>query len=63
MSFLKSRTFWLIVALVAFNTITAVKALVPASYQSLVDIVLGLLATYTHVNPTQNYSGEITDLS
>ena len=52
---LKSRTFWTIVLLVVFNGVSSVKNLVPVAYQPTVDIILGLVATIFHINPSQKY--------
>lgn len=52
---LKSRTFWTLVVMVLVNGIPSVRESIPASAQPVVDIALGLLATYFHVNPSQKY--------
>jgi hypothetical protein len=52
---LKSRTFWTIVVLVLFNGVSSIRNLVAPEYQPILDILLGLAATYFHINPSQKY--------
>jgi hypothetical protein len=52
---LKSRTFWTIVIIAALNTIPQVKQYLPQSLFDAINWALGFLATYFHVNPSQNY--------
>lgn len=55
----KSRTFWIAVLLVLYNALVQI----PSTAQNLVylnyaiNAVGGLLITYFHVNPSQNYNG------
>ena len=51
MKWLKSKTIWSILVLVALNTIPEVKALLPENLQPIADILLGLLAVYGRVKP------------
>ena len=50
-----SRTVWTIIALVIINGVPSVTEMIPASIVPAVNIVLGLLATYFKVNPSQKY--------
>lgn len=52
---LTSRTVWTIVALIIINGVPAVTHLLPASIVPGVDAVLGLLAMYFKVTPSQPY--------
>lgn len=52
---LGSRTAWTVVALFIVNGLTAVRTALPQKYLPAVDAVLGLLAIYFHVNPSQDY--------
>jgi len=52
---LKSRTFWTIVALFIINGVSAIHSSIPANLAPIVDGVLGILAVYFHINPSQNY--------
>lgn len=63
MYILKSRTTWTIVVLFLVSGVTAIRAFIPTGLQPIIDGVLSLLAIYFHTNPSQNYSGEITNLS
>ena len=49
-----SRTFWTIVVMLVFNLIPQLP--IDQSIKDLVNGVLSLLATYFHVNPSQNYN-------
>lgn len=53
---LTSRTFWTIAIMLAFNLITYIHPFVSDSIFGLVNGALTLIATYFHVNPSQNYS-------
>lgn len=48
---LKSRTTWTIV----LGWIVTAEPLLPPQWKAFVDAVIGLLAVYFHVNPSQNY--------
>jgi len=52
---LKSRTFWTLVALFIINGITGIRENINPSALTLIDTVLTVVATYLHVNPSQNY--------
>lgn len=52
MSFLKSRTFWTIVAMFVVGGGNAVLPVLPANVQAIAMFGLGALATYFHVNPS-----------
>lgn len=53
---LKSRTFWTLVLtwLVVHGPI--ISQLLPLSWKPMIDGALVLIATYFHVNPSQNYT-------
>ena len=55
---LKSRTFWTVVLLVLLNTVPQLKGTVSQNVLDLINGVLGLAATYFHVNPSRNYLEE-----
>jgi regulator of PEP synthase PpsR (kinase-PPPase family) len=52
---LKSKTFWTIVIAIVVNTINANQQFIPMNVLDIVNPILGLMATYFHVNPSQNY--------
>lgn len=52
---LKSRTVWTIVAMFVIGGVNAVSALIPAGGLVYVQGVLGLLAIYFKLNPSQAY--------
>jgi hypothetical protein len=49
-----SRTFWTIVVMLIFNLIPQLP--IDQAIKDLVNGILSLLATYFHVNPSQNYT-------
>lgn len=51
---LRSRTFWTLVVMVLVNVVPGLPVDQPA--KDLLTTVLGLVATYFHVNPSQNYT-------
>ena len=53
---LKSKTAWTIVLAIVVNTINANKQFIPTNILDIVNPILGLMATYFHVNPSQNYN-------
>ncbi len=53
---LASRTVGIIVLFLFINVVPQVRLMVPPQYLAIVDALLGLAATYFHVNPSQNYS-------
>ena len=52
---LKSRTFWTLVALFIINGINGIHNQIPPVLVGFIDLALSALATYFHVNPSQNY--------
>lgn len=54
---LKSRTFWTIAILFVINGLNGVHSMIPSTVVPYLDGALALLATYFHVNPSQNYQG------
>lgn len=55
-SILKSRTFWTIVAMFIIGGVNAIVPVLPADVQTIAMAVLGIAATYFHINPSQNYN-------
>ncbi len=54
---LNSRTFWTIVVIILMNTIPAIKNAFPSAvWLDTANVILGLIATAFHVNPSQNYT-------
>ena len=53
---LGSKTFWTIVVIVLVNGVPALKAYIPTDLVPVVDSILGALAVYFHVNPSQDYT-------
>ncbi len=58
MNFLKSRTFWTIVVMFVVGGGNAIVPVMPADFQAVVMFALSGLATYFHVNPSQNYNAQ-----
>ncbi len=54
---MKSRTFWTVVVMFLVGGVQAITQFIPAGLLPFVEGGLGLLATYFHVNPSQNYNG------
>lgn len=52
----KSRTFWTVVVMFLVGGVQAVQSMIPAHDVVFVEGVLGLMATYFHLNPSQNYT-------
>jgi hypothetical protein len=52
----KSRTFWTVVLLVGLNTVPQFKGIIPDQVVDIINIALGTIATYFHINPSQKYS-------
>lgn len=52
---LKSRTFWTLVAMFIVGGTNAIVAYLPAGLEPVVMAALGVLATYFHITPSQNY--------
>lgn len=55
MKLLKSRTFWTLIGMFAFNGLEAVQDGVPANWQVGVNAVLTILGAFFKVNPSQSY--------
>ena len=53
---LKSRTFLTIVIMVAFNIMEVISPNLSPETRNAVNGILGLVATYFHVNPSQPYA-------
>ena len=51
-----SRTFWTIVAMAIVGGGNAVLPVIPPQAAAILTVMLGLLASYLHVNPSQNYN-------
>lgn len=54
-SIFKSRTFWTIVAMFVIGGVNAVVPVLPPDIQTIAMALLGILASYFHFNPSQNY--------
>ena len=52
---LTSRTVWTLVVLFVINGVTGIHDLLPATWLPVVDGLLGLLAVYFKVTPSQTY--------
>lgn len=52
---LKSRTFWTIVVMFLTGGVHAVTQFIPADLLVYVEGALGILATYFHANPKQQF--------
>lgn len=55
MKALTSRTIWTLVAMVLVAGVPAIKDQIPALVQPLVQVLLGALAAYFKLNPSQTY--------
>lgn len=55
-SLFKSRAFWTILAMFLVGGLNAVVHVLPADMQIFAMALLGALATYFHVNPSQQYN-------
>lgn len=55
-SILKSRTFWTIVAMFLIGGVNAIVQVLPPDIQAAAVAILGIAATYFHVNPSQQYN-------
>lgn len=51
----KSRMFWTVVAMFLVGGTAAINSVLPDSFKPVVELGLGLLATYFHLNPSQAY--------
>ncbi len=52
---LTSRTIWTLVVMVLVAGVPAIKDQIPATIQPIVTLVLGILAGYFKLNPSQSY--------
>lgn len=52
---LTSRTVWTIIVMVIINGVPAVTGMLPAGIVPFVNIILGVLASYFKVSPSQGY--------
>lgn len=55
-SILSSRTFWMIFVMFVIGGAQSIDPILPAVVQVPLMAVLGALATYFHVNPSQTYN-------
>ena len=53
---LHSRTFGTLVVMVAYNTMAIYGLNLPPQLSTLINVVLGAVATYFHLNPSQTYT-------
>lgn len=53
---LNSRTFWTVVLGVVINTVNANSNIIPPHALDIINVVIGLLSTYFHLNPSQDYT-------
>lgn len=51
-----SRTFWTLVVMVIYNILNVYGHLLSPSLSDLVNLILGALVTYFHLNPSQVYA-------
>ena len=54
-TFLKSRTFWTVVAMFVIGGTNAISTYIPTNIEPIVMLILGGLATYFHINPARSY--------
>lgn len=50
-----SKTVWTVIALIILNGVPAVTTMLPASIVPIVNLILGFMASYFKVNPSQTY--------
>lgn len=55
-SLFKSRTFWTVVVMFVVGGGNALVPVLPAPVQTAAMAVLGIMAAYFHVNPSQTYN-------
>lgn len=53
---LKSRTVWTIIALFVINGFQGISSLVPPAALDTINAILGVVAIYFKINPSQNYN-------
>ncbi len=51
----KSRTFWTLVVLFIVNGVHGIQGSIPPEALTYVNLFLGMMTTYFHINPSQNY--------
>lgn len=56
MKLIKSRTFWTIVIMFLVGGIQSIHAVFPGDWATVAEGFLGMLATFYHLNPSQNYT-------
>lgn len=54
-SIFKSRTFWTIIAMFVIGGGNAVIPVIPPGLQAIAMLIFSGMATYFHVNPSQQY--------
>lgn len=54
---LKSRTFWTIFITVVMNTLNANTQFISPQTLEIFNAIFAVIATYFHINPSQNYKG------
>lgn len=55
MKLLKSRTVWTIIVLFVINGVAGIHDTIPVNLLPFIDGILGILAIYFKLNPSQNY--------
>jgi len=55
-SIFASRTFWTVFAMFVIGGGNAIDPVLPVAFQPVLLGVLGVMATYFHVNPSQQYN-------
>lgn len=55
MKLIRSRTVWVIVLMFLVGGTSAVEGYIPAGYLTLIQGILGVLAIYFRLNPSQSY--------
>ncbi len=56
-SLLRSRTFWTLVILVAFDVLQVYGNVMPPAFASLVNLALGTVASYFHLQTGNSVAG------
>jgi len=54
-SIFKSKTVWMVVLMFLTSGIDGIREYIPVAFQPLLTALLGLLAVYFRVNPTQKF--------
>jgi len=55
MKYLKSRTLWTVVLMFIVGGTEALVDVIPAEVHTITMLILGMLATYFKLNPSQDY--------